>query len=595
MKRHALSSAIVTVFVLSACSTQKESQPAATTPPDATTQGITLQTLPETKTEADVEAIEVVGGRPAPARTKEMASNAAPVMMYKRTEPYVAGALTADMAMQPQYMPSQPIEQNEKYIHKDDNPIHRVSDDPVSTFALDVDTGSYSNVRRFLRQGQLPPKDAVRVEEMINYFSYQDAPAEAGHPFAIQTEVAPAPWNAHRQLLRVRIKATDMSATELPAANLVFLVDVSGSMDDPDKLPLVKSSLHMLVNQLRPQDTISLVVYAGRTQVELTPTKGSDKATIHAAIDRLSAGGSTAGGAAIELAYHQARQAFNKNGINRILLCTDGDFNVGISDTEQLKDLVSRQRDSGITLTTLGFGQGNYNDAMMEQIADVGNGNYSYIDSADEAKKVLVDELSSTFNVVAKDAKIQIEFNPAAVTEYRLIGYENRMLREEDFNNDKVDAGDVGAGKSVTALYEITPAGETPSSDPRRYDVTEQTTKAKHLLSNSNEIAFLKIRYKAKGSDTSTLIEKPLHKGDIKSSVQQTSDDFRFAAAVAAFGQILRDSVYTGKYTQKDVAQLARNALGKDQYGYRSEFIRLTEIASSLRPQHKEEAIGMND
>ncbi|MDR1888579.1 MAG: VWA domain-containing protein, partial [Zoogloeaceae bacterium] len=334
----------------------------------------------------------------------------------------------------------------ERYGSHGDNPVKLVAQEPVSTFSVDVDTGSYANVRRMLSHGQLPPKDAVRVEEMINYFPYHYALPQDGKPFAVHTALAPAPWNAERVLLRVALKGADIAKQTLPPANLVFLVDVSGSMDSDDKLPLLRSSLKLLVDQLREQDRISLVTYAGTTAVVLSGTPGSEKKKIAAAIDQLGAGGSTAGGAGIQLAYQQAQEHFIKGGINRILLATDGDFNVGITDFAQLKQMIEEKRKSGVSFTTLGFGSGNYNEQLMEQLADAGNGAYSYIDSLMEGKKVLVNEMTSTLATIAKDVKIQVEFNPQWVTEYRLIGYENRVLRREDFNNDKVDAGDIGAG-----------------------------------------------------------------------------------------------------------------------------------------------------
>ncbi len=574
MKQHALASAVFTFCLITACSTPND------TP---TRRRETVQAPPNRpalQQEIDEQSARTVMATPVTPRTEAIAihDTAAAKMVMAREG--IAPAYEPPYFKQPQ---------NEKYQRRDDNAIQSTAQHPVSTFALDVDSGAYSNVRRFIRQGQLPLRDAIRVEELINYFSYQDADPEPGHPFAVQTELASAPWEATHQLLRLRIKATDMKTTDLPPVNVVFLVDVSGSMDEADKLPLVKSSLHMLVDQLRADDDIALVVYAGRTHIELPPTKARNKALIHAAIDRLTAAGSTAGGAAIELAYNQAQQAFKPNGINRIILCTDGDFNVGISDTEQLKDRVVKNRELGITLTTLGFGQGNYNDAMMEQIADVGNGHYAYIDSADEARKVLVDELSATFNVVAKDAKIQIEFNPAVVAEYRLIGYENRLLREQDFNNDKVDAGDVGAGKSVTALYEITPVGAPRSSDPHRY----QTPTMTHQTPHHSELAYLKVRYKTSDNETSTLLSKAIYAHESKGPIQNASDDFRFAAAVAAFGQLLRDSVYTKHYQLNDVTTLARSATGNDTYGYRHEFIRLSEIAATLKPHKSKQEIGL--
>ncbi|HEX6590569.1 MAG TPA: VWA domain-containing protein [Moraxellaceae bacterium] len=486
-----------------------------------------------------------------------------------------APAAFISMPAQDFYQP-QP-ESREKYQSLADNPVKLASRDALSTLSLDVDTGSYSNVRRFLNQGQLPPKDAVRVEELVNYFPYAYAAPVAGHPFSVGTEVARAPWNPEHLLLRVGVKAVETKVAAMPPANLVFLVDVSGSMDDPDKLPLVQSSLKMLVDQLRAQDRVALVVYAGRTAVELPSTPGSDKAKIRAAISRLTAGGSTAGEAAIRLAYEQARAGYIKGGINRILLATDGDFNVGISDIEQIKDMVKRERESGISLTTLGFGQGNYQEALMEQIADVGNGNYSYIDSLAEARKVLVEELSSTFNTVAKDVKVQVEFNPAQVAEWRLIGYENRVLREEDFRNDKVDAGDVGAGKSVTALYEITPVGAATLHAERRYGAASAAVTGKGM-----ELGFLRIRYKQPEASKSVELSQAINRGN---STGEASSDLRFASAVAAFGQLLRQSPYTGTFSYADVRQLAQSAGGSDALGYRQEFIRLVDLANTLTPK----------
>ncbi|MDI1301362.1 MAG: VWA domain-containing protein [bacterium] len=467
-----------------------------------------------------------------------------------------------------------PAESREKYQNISDNPVRLTTEDSVSTFSLDVDTGSYSNVRRFLNQGQLPPADAVRVEELVNYFPYDYPDSLPGHPFALSTEIAPAPWNSAHYLLRIGVKTVEKNVAAMPPANLVFLVDVSGSMNSPDKLPLVQSTLQLLTAQLRPQDRVAMVVYAGRTAVELESTPGNQKEKIRAAIARLQAGGSTAGESAIRLAYAQARAGYIRGGINRILLATDGDFNVGISDIEQIKDMVKRERESGISLTTLGFGQGNYQEALMEQIADAGNGNYSYIDSLSEARKVLVEELSSTFNTVAKDVKIQMEFNPKQVAEWRLVGYENRVLREEDFRNDKVDAGDVGAGKSVTALYEITPVGAATLHASRRYSGKPE----------GQELGFLRIRYKQPDASTSVeLARAVLHPGNA-ALAHEPSADFRFTAAVAGFGQLLRQSPYTGTFGYQDVKTLAEKSIGSDKNGYRREFITLVGLAKSLTP-----------
>ncbi|MFC1672800.1 VWA domain-containing protein [Pseudomonadota bacterium] len=362
----------------------------------------------------------------------------------------------------------------ENYSAPDDNPVHRASAAPVSTFSIDVDTGAYANVRRHLNQGQLPPADAVRVEELVNYFSYDyPTPNDRETPFQASTEVVPTPWNANTYLMRIGVKAYDIDRSERPAANLVFLLDVSGSMGRPDKLPLLKSAFKLLTEQLTENDRVSMVVYAGAAGVVLEPTAGDQKATIRAALERLNAGGSTNGGQGIRLAYAMAQQGFIEGGINRIILATDGDMNVGVSDFDSLLDMVEKQRQGGVSLTTLGFGQGNYNDHLLEQAANKGNGNHAYIDNLSEARKVLVEELSSTLFTVAKDVKIQVEFNPAQVAEYRLIGYENRMLREEDFTNDKVDAGEIGAGHTVTALYEIA----TAASDDMYTAVQNQTAR----------------------------------------------------------------------------------------------------------------------
>ncbi len=474
--------------------------------------------------------------------------------------------------------PSEALDR-EKYAHVDENRIKLVSENPVSTFSIDVDTGSYSNMRRLLNSGRLPQKDAIRVEELINYFSYDyPLPKNKRTPFRVTTEIAPAPWNKNKHLLHIGIKGYNVAASKLPPANLVFLVDVSGSMRSANKLGLLKSSLKLLTKRLRKRDRISLVVYAGASGIVLPPTAGSNTAAITAALDSLSAGGSTNGGAGIRLAYATAEQAFIKGGINRVILATDGDFNVGTVSFEALKNLIEEKRKSGITLTTLGYGSGNYNDQLMEQLADVGNGNYAYIDTLKEANKVLVSEMSSTLFTIAKDVKIQIEFNPDAVKEYRLIGYENRLLKREDFNNDKVDAGDIGAGHTVTALYEITLAGSSSRSiDALRYG-KEKTQRANH----AKELAFLKMRYKAPSGRTSKLVTWPLKVADVSSSLQSTSDRFRFSAAVAGFGQLLRGGKYTQGFTLKDVHKLAAKSRGKDKFGYRGEFLTLVSLAESL-------------
>ncbi|MBL8259968.1 MAG: VWA domain-containing protein, partial [Candidatus Competibacteraceae bacterium] len=456
----------------------------------------------------------------------------------------------------------------------------RAAEQPVSTFGIDVDTGSYANVRRILNGGQLPPRDAVRIEELINYFDYDyPLPESRQPPFRVSTELAATPWNPKTLLLAVGIKGYDLPKTQLPPANLVFLIDVSGSMSDPSKLDLLKPAMKLLVRQLRPQDKVAIVVYAGAAGTVLEPTSGSQKAKIEAALDRLSAGGSTNGGAGIQLAYNLARDGFVEDGVNRVILATDGDFNVGTVNFEALKNLVETQRKSGIALTTLGFGAGNYNDRLMEQLADAGNGNYAYIDTLQEANKVLVEQMSATLLTIAKDVKIQIEFNPALVEEYRLIGYENRVLRREDFNNDAVDAGDIGAGHTVTALYEIALKGGGGSlTEPLRYGRATAPGEA----GKGDEIAFLRLRYKQPERDASQLQEWPIRRDQLVRDSGRTSERFRFAAAVAGFGQLLRGARYTGGFGYDDVLALAKSARGDDPFGYRGEFLTLVGLARSL-------------
>ncbi|WP_437880389.1 vWA domain-containing protein [Pseudomonas sp. LRF_L74] len=469
------------------------------------------------------------------------------------------------------------VEGREQYQKIAENPLHAVAEQPVSTFSIDVDTGSYANVRRFLNGGNLPPREAVRLEELVNYFPYAYPQPSGATPFGVTTELAASPWNPQTRLLRIAIKASDMQVEALPPANLVFLVDVSGSMDRPDGLPMVQSTLKLLVDQLRPQDRVALVTYAGDASVVLESTPGDQKAKIRAAIERLSAGGSTAGESGIQLAYQEAQKALLKNGINRILLATDGDFNVGISDFDALKALAADKRKSGVSLTTLGFGTGNYNEQLMEQLADAGDGNYAYIDNLREARKVLVEQLSSTLATVARDVKIQVEFNPGEVSEYRLLGYENRALKREDFNNDKVDAGDIGAGHTVTALYEIVPVGAKGWLEPLRYaDAAKPAGKA-------GEIAWLRLRYKTPHGQASELVEQPIAAEKPAKSIASASEDLRFAAAVAAFAQQLSGGTYVGSFSIADSAALARSAKGEDRYGLRAEFVQLAELAQSLQ------------
>jgi Ca-activated chloride channel family protein len=518
----------------------------------------------------DISSTSVTAAQPVPLMD---ASAPASIAAMK------ASGLTGNVCCVPVYQ--QPTD-TERYQHLDDNPVHLVAEQPVSTFSIDVDTGAYANVRRFLNAGQLPPQDAVRVEEMINYFDYSYVPpASRDVPFRVATELAPAPWNPQALLMKIGIKGFEVAAAERPPANLVFLIDVSGSMQSPDKLPLLKNAFRLLTDQLTARDRVSMVVYAGSSGVVLEPTPGDQKHKIRAAIDRLEAGGSTNGAEGIERAYQLAHDGQIKGGINRVVLATDGDFNVGVVNFEALVDMAERQRSGGVALTTLGFGTGNYNDQLLERLADAGNGNYAYVDTLSEARKVLVSELSSTLFTIAKDVKIQVEFNPATVLEYRLIGYENRMLAREDFSNDKVDAGDIGAGHRVTALYEVIPVGKSGRVDPLRYG--PQLPAAADARA-STELANVKLRYKKPDADTSELLEYPITKGSV-ATLERLSPDFRFAASVAAFGQLLRGGKYVGNFGYDDVERLARGALDEDRDGYRREFVSLVKLADSLTPR----------
>ena len=477
------------------------------------------------------------------------------------------------------------------------NRMKLVSEEPVSTFSIDVDTAAYSFVRRALNSGVLPQKNAVRVEELINYFDYDyPLPTDRKVPFRPTVAVFPTPWNADTKLLHVGIKGYEIAIEERPRANLVLLIDVSGSMDQPDKLPLLKSAFRMLVGNLAPEDTVGIVVYAGAAGTVLEPTEAAEKGRILAAIDRLSAGGSTAGGEGVRRAYALAEMNYDPESVNRVILATDGDFNVGIRDPEELKGFVERKRETGIYLSVLGFGQGNYRDAMMQALAQNGNGNAAYIDNLNEARKVLVEEAGSTLFTIAKDVKIQIEFNPATIAEYRLIGYETRMLARDEFNDDRVDAGDVGAGHSVTAIYEIVPVdSKARLIDELRYQGSrrrltddlryEDTKSSRRPIADSggNEYAFLKIRYKHPDSDTSQLITTPVGKNDELASIDMAPADTRFAAAVAAFGQLLRGDSFVASFTYDDVLSLAERARGKDLFGYRTEFLNLVRLAKTAR------------
>lgn len=476
------------------------------------------------------------------------------------------------------YQPQQ-VEDREKYASIHDNPVQLAAQTPVSTFSIDVDTGSYSNMRRFLNQGRLPPSDAVRVEELVNYFPYDYALPRDGRPFAVHTELSAAPWAAEKLLMRIGIKGQDVAKQNLPPANLVFLVDVSGSMSSADKLPLLKSSLKLLVNEMRSQDHITLVTYAGNTAVILPPTSLAERGRVLAAIDALDAGGGTNGASGIKLAYQMAQQGFVPGGINRILLATDGDFNVGLTDFAQLKNLVEEKRKSGVSLSTLGFGTGNYNDQLMEQLADAGDGAYSYVDNLMEGHKVLVNEMTSSLATIARDVKVQVEFNPAVVKEYRLVGYENRLLAREDFNNDKVDAGDIGAGHTVTALYEVTLDGQPGLVDPLRYGASGQASR--HTAALALELAHVKLRYKQPAAQTSELMDVVVQR-DAQRPLKEATGEFRFAAAVAGYGQLLRGGRYAGQWSWADARALAAGSVGADRFGYRGEFLRLVDLAQAL-------------
>lgn len=467
----------------------------------------------------------------------------------------------------------------EEYKEIAENNFKTVSESPLSTFSIDVDAASYSNMRRYINKGELPPADAIRTEELINYFSY-DYPQPTGNdPVKITTEVGACPWNVKHRLVRIGLKAKEIPTDKLPVSNLVFLIDVSGSMYGPQRLGLVQSSLKLLVNNLRDEDRVAIVVYSGSAGEKLPSTSGSDKQKIREAIDELTAGGSTAGGAGIKLAYKIAKQNFVKGGNNRIILCTDGDFNVGMSSDEGLEKLIEQERKSGVFLTVLGYGMGNYKDSKMQVLAEKGNGNHAYIDNLQEANRVLVNEFGATMHTVAKDVKLQIEFNPSQVQAYRLIGYESRLLKDEDFNNDAKDAGEMGAGHTVTAFYEVVPAGIKSDFTGKVDDLKYQKTKpAPAVTNNSKELLTVKLRYKAPDGNTSKKIEQPL----IDDKKEKVSSDFRFASAVAMFGQLLRDSDFKGDATYDKVISLAKTSLDNDEKGYRREFIRLAETAEGL-------------
>jgi len=537
----------------------------------------------------------IAQGAPLPA-TPQFIPEAARTLRAQNA----AGDALATASSMPKYHYPHPIIEppvyrpqpnTEKYPATDHNAVQQVATNPVSTFSIDVDTAAYANTRRTINSGLLPNRDMVRVEEFINYFNYSYAePDRTRAPFSVTTEVGPSPWNEDRKLMLVGLQGYDIDRSELPPANLVFLIDVSGSMNNPQKLGLLKSAMKMLTQQLRPQDTIAIAVYAGAAGQVLEPTPGNERHKIIAAIDALRAGGSTNGGAGIDLAYAMADRDLKEGGINRVILATDGDFNVGARSPRALGDLVEAKRKTGVALTVLGFGAGNYNDAIMQELAQKGNGNAAYIDTLNEARKVLVDEMGATLETIAKDVKIQVEFNPTLVSEYRLIGYETRHLNREDFNNDKVDAGEIGAGHSVTALYELTlNDANKPTFDKLRYG-PEASSQAGDSVDKSSELAHVKLRYKAPAGTTSKLLEQSVAAGSIKGALARTSENYRLAAAASAFGQLLRGSNYTGSFDYGATLQLAQSARGQDSFGYRRELENLLRTAAALTG---EEQVGV--
>ncbi|MEM8635825.1 MAG: VWA domain-containing protein [Pseudomonadota bacterium] len=516
-----------------------------------------------------------------------------------RQTPQFSGLTSADVAGVPAPPPpppspllqAEPVDR-ERFEDVEINPVKLVSEEPVSTFSIDVDTASYAVARRYLNDGVLPPTDAIRIEELINYFDYTyPRPEEDGHPFATHVTVTPSPWAEGRDLIHIGVQGYDLVPEERPPLNLTLLVDVSGSMNSPDKLPLARNALRLLVDQMDENDTISIVVYASAAGTVLEPTPGNEKTRILGALDNLSAGGSTAGGEGLRRAYALAEQSFIEDGVNRIMMVTDGDFNVGITQDERLEDFVTRKRESGVYLSVMGFGRGNYNDQLMQTIAQAGNGTAGYIDTLSEARKWMDDDLSSNLFPIADDVKIQVEFNPAAVAEYRLIGYETRILNREDFNNDQVDAGDIGAGASVTAIYEITPVG----SDARQIDPSRYAT-AEPAIGIREELAFLKLRYKRPGEDDSTLVTEPIMATARLASLRDANDTVRFSTAVAAYGQILRTDPYmSDSFGWDEIIGLANSAKGPDEFGYRAEFVQLARSARAAAAQATLETGGSGE
>lgn len=584
-KNTLLVSTVASMMGLAACSSSPVSQPVSQPVAEPTSSTVRQENVKQPDNKRSVQPIVAVAELEMAQPSAVVADSAMSNSIMTRSAPQLSIRPLSGISIQPAA--------RDNYQKNDANPVHRTTEMAVATLSIDTDTGSYANVRRYLNEGQLPPVDAVRVEELINYFNYQfdDGKRIANAPFVVATEVVDSPWDKADQdnkIVKVGIKAVENSWSNktanqvMPPANLVFLVDVSGSMSSRDKLPLAQSSLKLLTEQMRAQDSISIVTYSGTTSVALPATSGDQKAKILAAIESLNAAGSTNGEDALKLAYRQAEQGMKKNGINRIMMLTDGDFNVGISSVDEMLALVKANRDRGISLSTVGFGRGNLNDHMMEQMADNGNGNYSYIDSLTEAKKVFSDELAATFNTVAKDVKVQVEFNPNVVSEWRLIGYENRVLNEQDFNNDKIDAGELGAGKAVIALFEVTPTGAKGLFSDRRYSDNESKKTASGK--KANELGYLNIRYKSPKGGSSKLINQPII--NASRPLNKANIDTQFAIAVAGFGQRLSQSDYINDWQYSDSSKLATNTFTKqpnsDKEGTRRNFVTLTELAEAL-------------
>ncbi|HMT73318.1 MAG TPA: VWA domain-containing protein [Chitinophagaceae bacterium] len=554
MKRLVIAVAAMLLITLVACDQQKRSQ----------------------NTKSQEMTIQKIEMRKPSSTSDEILSRTIPVEANK--------GLYDNISIEPQKLTDTETGKNEVYNTEDyDNIVKNrflaTTQNPLSTFSIDVDKAAYANVRRYLDNGTLPPAGAVRIEEMVNYFKYDYPQPDNDVPFSVNTEISSCPWNSQHQLIQIGLQGKEIATGNLPLSNLVFLVDVSGSMEDYNKLPLVKASMNMLVDKLRENDRVAIVVYAGNAGLVLPATSGNSKTKIKEAIDNLEAGGSTAGGEGIRLAYKTAKENFIKNGNNRIILATDGDFNIGVSSDDELVRMIEQERKSGVFLSVLGFGMGNYKDNKMQQLADKGNGNHSYIDNISEAKKVLVNEFGGTLFTIAKDVKIQVEFNPSKVLAYRLVGYENRMLAAEDFNDDMKDAGELGSGHTVTALYEVIPVGVkdefTKTVDPLKYQVNDRK-----IAVNSNEMMTIKLRYKKPDSDVSRLINQPVI--DNATDLKNTTDNFRFSAAVAEFGLLLRNSEYKQQSSFNQVISLAKSSKGFDEEGYRDEFIKLVQSAMSL-------------